>query len=42
MFFRMIEEWNILKPSFVMSVETFILGGAVEGLDPQWTEFEKL
>lgn len=42
MFFRMIEEWNILKPSFVMSVGDLILGGAVEGLDPQWTEFEKI
>ncbi len=39
-FFRMIEEWNLLNPLFVASVGDMILGGAVEGLDEQWTEFE--
>jgi len=41
-FFRMIDEWNILKPPFVISLGDLILGGAVEGLDSQWSEFENI
>ena len=41
LFFRMIDEWNTLNPSFVMSMGDLILGGAAEGLEPQWVEFEK-
>lgn len=42
MFFRMIDEWNNLKPPFVVSLGDLILGGAVEGLDEQWTEWENI
>jgi len=40
-FFQMIREWNALKPAFVVDTGDLILGGAAEGLDPQWTEFER-
>ncbi len=41
-FFRMIEEWNILNPPFMVSLGDLILGGAIEGLDSQWKEFEQI
>jgi len=38
-FFRMMEEWNCVKPAFVMSVGDLILGGSAEGLPKQWADF---
>ncbi len=41
-FVRMIEEWNILKPSFIIDVGDLILGGSAHLLDEQWNEFKSL
>ena len=41
-FHQAIEEWNILKPAFVIDIGDLILGGAAEGLDAQWDEFERV
>jgi hypothetical protein len=38
-FFQMINEWNILKPALVVDIGDLILGGAAEGVGPQWDEF---
>ncbi len=40
-FYQMIGEWNVLSPAFVVDVGDLILGGAAEGLDPQWLAFEQ-
>lgn len=41
-FLRMIDEWNILKPTFIVDVGDLILGGSANLLPAQWEEFEKL
>lgn len=41
-FIRMIEEWNIIKPSMIVDVGDLILGGSAHLLDAQWDEFESL
>ncbi|MCX8064539.1 MAG: metallophosphoesterase [Candidatus Hydrogenedentes bacterium] len=41
-FLNMIEEWNILRPSLIIGVGDFILGGSVNLLNSQWDEFESL
>lgn len=40
-FYKMIGEWNALRPAFVLDVGDLILGGPVPELDAMWTEFEK-
>lgn len=40
-FRQCIREWNVLNPAFVIDSGDLVLGGAAEGLDPQWTEFER-
>ncbi len=39
-FKQMIREFNLLRPSFVVDVGDLILGGAADGLPPQWAAFE--
>lgn len=41
-FKQAIREFNILQPAFVVDVGDLILGGAAEGLAPQWDEFERV
>lgn len=41
-FKQMLREFNVLQPSFVMDVGDLILGGAAEGLPPQWKAFEQV
>ena len=41
-FHRAIQEWNVLEPAFVIDAGDLILGGAAEGLGPQWDEFERV
>ncbi|MCB9770289.1 MAG: metallophosphoesterase [Candidatus Omnitrophica bacterium] len=41
-FKKMIGEFNILGPAFVIDCGDLILGGAAEGLAPQWDEFEEV
>jgi 3',5'-cyclic AMP phosphodiesterase CpdA len=39
LFRQMIREFNILKPNFVVEVGDLILGGAAQGVPPQWDVF---
>lgn len=41
-FKQMLQEFNILKPAFVIDDGDLILGGAAEGLPPQWAHFESV
>ncbi len=41
-FFDMIAEWNRIRPDFVVDVGDLVLGGAAEGIAPQWDEFERV
>ena len=41
-FKQMLAEFNILKPAFVIDDGDLILGGAAEGLPPQWAYFESV
>ena len=41
-FKQSIREFNILRPAFVVDIGDLILGGAVEGITPQWDEFERV
>ena len=40
-FRQAIREVNVLNPAFFVDIGDLILGGAAEGLAPQWDEFEK-
>ena len=41
LFKRMIREWNVLKPAFVVEVGDLILGGSADNVPPQWDLFER-
>lgn len=41
-FHQMVREWNALRPAFVIDCGDLILGGAADGLRPQWDEFERV
>jgi hypothetical protein len=41
-FKTMIREFNVLRPVFALDCGDLILGGAAEGLGPQWDEFEEV
>lgn len=41
-FRQCINEFNILKPDFVLHVGDIVLGGAAEGVPPQWDLFEEV
>ncbi len=41
-FTQSIEEFNILKPDFVLHVGDIILGGSADGVPPQWDHFDQI
>ena len=41
-FRRSLQEFNILKPNFVVEVGDIVLGGAAEGVPAQWDLFEQV
>lgn len=41
-FKQMLREFNVLQPSLVVAVGDLILGGAAEGLPPQWENFKNV
>ena len=40
-FKQMIQEWNLLQPSFVVEVGDLILGGSADNIPPQWDLFQQ-
>lgn len=41
-FKQMLREFNVLRPAFVVDVGDLILGGAADGLPPQWETFKRV